>query len=54
MTNLGFSIIDPTEPDAEPKNLKAPKGDFDTSAEEIDAALQAEGCSLAQLTGLQD
>lgn len=52
--NLGFSIINPSTPDQEPTNLSAPAGRYDTPAEEIDAALQAEGCKLANLAGVQD
>lgn len=52
--NLGFSIIDLTAPAGEPIDLTAPAGRYDTVAEEIDAALQAEGSSLANIAGLKD
>ena len=51
--NLGFSIIGP-DGDSEPTSLEAPEGRYHTVAEEIDAALQAEGSSLANLAGLRD
>ena len=58
-TNLGFSIIDPEQPELPPQDFyrRTPElfpGEEPTFAEELEASLRAIGASVSEVSGLED